>query len=69
MTAQGTQLAACQRMGAGRSVLEPADVQGGCFEVDLVPAQVDNFPRPQPVPKGQKHHQSIAVPIAIGLGR
>jgi len=35
---------------------------------NLVPAQIDDFPGPEPVPEGQKHHQSVAVTIAIGLG-
>jgi hypothetical protein len=32
---------------AGRAILKAADVQAGSFEVDLVPAQVDNFPGAQ----------------------
>ena len=57
MPPQRPQLAASQGIGAGRPILEPSDVHGGVFEVDLVPSQVDDFSRPQAVPKGQEHHE------------
>src|SRR4029077_21259875 len=69
MATQGAQLPAGQGMGARSAVLEPSDVQGGCFEIDLVPAQVNDFSWPQPVPKGQEHHESIAMTIAVSFGR
>src|SRR5450631_4388617 len=36
---QGTQLIPEDRMGAGATLLDPADVQGGRCEVDLIPAR------------------------------
>jgi hypothetical protein len=56
-------------MGAGCAVLEPADVQGSCFELDLIPSQVDHLSGPQAMPKSQERHQSVAVTFAIILGR
>jgi len=46
MASQGPQLAAGQRMCAGRTVLEAPDMQARGFEVDLLPSQVTDFPRP-----------------------
>jgi hypothetical protein len=46
MTAQRPELAARKRMGGGDAVLEAPDMQGGCFEVDLVPPQVNHFASP-----------------------
>jgi hypothetical protein len=40
---KGTQLVPQDRMRAGSTLLDPADVQGGRFEVDLVPAKVDQL--------------------------
>jgi hypothetical protein len=67
MAKQPPQHAASQGVGAWRPVFEPTDVQSGCFEVDLVPPQVANFPWPQAMPEGQEHHQSVAVAMPIGL--
>jgi hypothetical protein len=39
------------------------------FEVDLFPSQIADFRCPQTVPEGQKHHESVAVTIAIVAGR
>ena len=44
--AQLAQLAAGQRVRAWGAVLDPPDVQGRGFEVDLLPAQIDHFGRP-----------------------
>jgi len=49
-------------------LLGPADGQRRVFEVDLVPAQVDQFNRPEAVPVGQQHHGGVAVAVSIGLG-
>jgi len=42
---QGPQFFAEDRMRAGSALLEPADVQGGGSEIDLLPAQVGQFGR------------------------
>jgi hypothetical protein len=68
MTPQRSQLAPSQWVGAGRAVLEAADVEAGRLEIDLVPAQVTDFSRPQTVPEGQEHHERVAVTIAVVLG-
>jgi hypothetical protein len=39
-------------MGAGSALFDPADVQVGCLEVDLVPAQVHEFGSTQAVAVG-----------------
>ena len=62
------QLAAGQRVGAWRAVLDSADVLGRGFEVDLLPAQVDDFGRPQAVPISQKHHERVAPTLAVLSG-
>ena len=48
------------------SVEDPPNVEGCCLEVDLLPARVDHFCRPQPVPVGQQDHERVpvAVPVA-----
>jgi len=45
------------------SVEDPPNVEGCCLEVDLLPARVDHFCRPQPVPVGQQDHER--VPVAV----
>jgi hypothetical protein len=70
MPAELAHLASAQRMRRRRAVLGPTDVQDGHFEVDLLPpTQVHDFRRSKAMPVGQKHHQGIAVAVAIGLGR
>ena len=56
-------------MRGRRAVLGPADVQGCGFEVDLLPAQVHHFGRSEAMPVGQKHHQRVALAVAVRLGR
>jgi hypothetical protein len=36
-------------------------------EIDLVPAQVADLGRPEPVPKRDQDHSGIAVTVAVGL--
>jgi hypothetical protein len=54
-----------QRVGTRDSIFEAPDMEARGFEVDLFPPQVANFRCPQTVPKGQKHHQSIASPRGL----
>ena len=56
------------RMRAGRALLDPADVQGGRGELDLVPAQVHQFGSAQAVPVGHQDHGGVAVAPAVSLG-
>ena len=56
-------------MGRRRAVLDPTNVQDGAIEVDLIPAKVDQFRRPQAVPKGDQDHAGIAVAPAVLAGR
>jgi hypothetical protein len=55
-------------MGTGAALLDPADVQGGRGEVDLVPAQVGQFARPQAVPIGHQDHGGVPVSPSVCLG-
>jgi hypothetical protein len=55
-------------MGAGGALLDPADVQRGRGEVDLVPAQVGQLARPQAVAIGHKDHGGLPVRPSVGLG-
>src|ERR1700687_4549554 len=55
-------------MGAWGALLDPADVQGGRPEVDLVPPQVDQLGDPQAVPIRHKDHRRVPVAPAIVLG-
>ena len=56
------------RMGAGRALLDPADVQRGRPEVHLIPAQVHQLGGPQAVPVGHKDHRGVPVAPAVSLG-
>jgi hypothetical protein len=56
------------RMGAGAALLDPADVQGGRGEVDLIPAQVGQFAGPQAVAVGHKDHRGVTVAPSVSLG-
>jgi hypothetical protein len=48
-------------MRAWRAVLDSADVQGRGFEVDLLPAQVNDFGRSQAVAIAQKYDERVAL--------
>ena len=56
-------------MGAGCALLDPADVQGGRFELHLIPAQVHQLGGAQAVPVGHKDHRGVPVAPAVALGR
>ena len=65
MAAELAHFAPAQRMRGWRAVLGAADVQGRGFEVDLFPTQVHHFGRSEAVPIGQKHHQRVAMTVAV----
>ena len=54
-------------MGAVTALLDPADVQGGRGEVDLVPAQVRQLARPEAVAVGHKDHRRVPVGPAVAF--
>jgi hypothetical protein len=56
------------RMGACAALLDPADVQGGCSEVHLIPAQVDQLAGPEAVAVGHQDHRGIPVRPTLSLG-
>ena len=55
-------------MRAGCAFLGLADVQGGRSEVHLIPTQVNQFGRPEAVPKGHQQHGGVPVAVAVALG-
>ncbi len=55
-------------MRARRPVLDPPHVEHSAIEVDLVPAQVADLGRPQPMPEGDQDHARIAMAVAVGFG-
>jgi hypothetical protein len=65
---QGSQFITPERMSAGGAILDPADVEDGGAEPNLIPAQVAQFGRSQPVPKGDQDHGGVPVPVPICLG-
>jgi hypothetical protein len=65
---QPPQLVAEDRMRAGAALLDPADVQRGRVEVDLIPAQVRQLGRSQAMPIGHKDHRAVPVTPAVSLG-
>jgi hypothetical protein len=67
--AQRPELVALDRMRARGAVLDPADVEHGAVEVDLVPTEVADLGRPQAVPAGQQDHGGIAMALPVALGR
>ena len=69
MAAELAHFTPAERMRGWGAVLGPPDVQGCGFEVDLLPAHVHHFGGPEAVPVGQKHHECVAVAVAVGLGR
>jgi hypothetical protein len=64
---QRAQFVAEDRMGAGRTLLDPADVQGRGFKVHLIPPQIDQFGHPQTMPVGHQHHGRVPVAVAVAL--
>jgi hypothetical protein len=63
--AQRPQFVALYRVGARVAVLDAADVEHGAVEVDLVPAQVARFGRPEALPVGQQDHGRVPVTVPI----
>jgi hypothetical protein len=61
---QGANLCAGQRVRAGDPVLDASHVQEALIEIELIPAQVDEFGHAQAVPVGEENHRVIAVPMA-----
>ena len=55
-------------MRARRPILDPPHVEHCATEVDLVPAQVADFARPEPVPEGDQDHGRVPMAVAVGLG-
>jgi hypothetical protein len=55
-------------MRALRPVLDPAGVEDGAIEVDLIPAQIADLGRLQAVPKGDQDHGGIAMTVSVGFG-
>jgi hypothetical protein len=43
-------------------------MEHGAAEVDLVPAEVANLGRPEPVPEGDQDHGRVPMTVAVGLG-
>jgi hypothetical protein len=66
--AQRPQFVAPDGMRAWCALLGPADGKGGVVEVDLVPAQIDQFRHSEAVPVGQQDHGGIAVAVSIIFG-
>ena len=65
MCPQCPQFATGQGMGAGRAVLDPANVQVSGLEVHLLPTQIANLGCPQTVAEGQQDHERVAMTVAI----
>jgi hypothetical protein len=57
------------RMGAWRPALHPAHVQQRRVHVDLVPAQIAELGRAQPMAVGDQNHGGVAVTPPVPLGR
>jgi hypothetical protein len=49
------------------SILDPANVQSGGIEIDLLPAQVDNFGCPQAMPIGNEDHRRVSVTVSVAF--
>src|SRR6266536_3495380 len=54
----------------------PADVQDAHLEIDLLPAQIHELGRPEPVAEGQEDHRGVAMArgrmdqsLDLGLGQ
>jgi hypothetical protein len=43
-------------------------VENGGAEFDLIPAQVAQFRRSQPVPEGDEDHRGVPVPMPVRFG-
>src|SRR5262249_5410650 len=65
---QRPQFIADYRMGAWRSLLDPADVQGGRPEVHLIPPQVHQLRNPETMPVSRENHCGVPVAVAVARG-
>jgi hypothetical protein len=52
-------------MAARVAALDPADVQGGSPEIHLIPTQIHELGRAQPMPEGYENHCRVAVSVAV----
>jgi hypothetical protein len=55
-------------MSARCSILDTADVKYRAIEIDLIPPQVADLSRLEPVTEGEQDHGRVPMAIAIGLG-
>jgi hypothetical protein len=55
-------------VGAGGALFDPADVQRGRPEVDLIPAQVEQLGHSQPMAVGDEDHGGVAMAPAVVFG-
>jgi hypothetical protein len=67
--AQGPELVALDRMRAGCAVLDPADMEHGAIEVDLVPTQVADLGGAEAVPAGEEDHGRVTMAVTVAPGR
>src|SRR5262245_25249061 len=65
---QRADLVASQRVHARCAVLESSNVQSTGVQLDLVPLEVAELGRSEPVTVGEQDHRAIAVPVAIPAG-
>jgi len=56
-------------MGAGRAILDPANVEHRSVKVHLIPTEVANLGSPQSVPGGDHNHRSVPMAPPVLLGR
>jgi hypothetical protein len=56
-------------MGALGPALNRPDVEHRAIEVDLIPPQVADLSRPQPVPEGEQDHSRVTMAGAVAFGR
>ena len=66
---EGADLRGVQRVGAGGAVLASPHVQQAPLEVDLFPAEADEFTHPEAVPEGQQDHGGVAGSMPANLSR
>jgi hypothetical protein len=46
-------------------VLDAANMQRSCSEVDLFPAKIADFRCSQPMPERKQHHERIALALPV----
>src|SRR5215831_11190253 len=56
---QSANLSAGERVRAGDPVLDSSHVQKALIEIELIPAQVDEFGHAQAVPVGEENHRVV----------